>query len=250
MGRSLLICGLSGSGKSTSLRTLKNQPKTLYLNCDGGKDIPFANQLKNVVVNDPLKVLEYYKRIEKDKSRVFETVVIDTISFLMDMYEHKYVSNATNGMKAWAEYHNYFKSLMYNHVAKTYVNTVFLGHLDTYLNEETGVMMSSVPVKGALKKVGIEAFFTTVLEAKTIKLSELQNHIDSTGTSPLLNITEDEELSGYKHVFQTRIVKTSTGSRVKSPWGMFNRAETYIDNDVQMVLDRMDEFYNPKSESE
>ena len=31
-----LICGVSGSGKSTSLRNIREQPKWLYLNCEAG----------------------------------------------------------------------------------------------------------------------------------------------------------------------------------------------------------------------
>jgi hypothetical protein len=59
----------------------------------------------------------------------------------------------------------------------------------------------------------------------------------------MLTITEDEEELGFKYVFQTRLTKASTGKRIRSPMGMFSKAETYIDNDCQVLLDHLNSFY-------
>ena len=52
----------------------------------------------------------------------------------------------------------------------------------------------------------------------------------------------DKEL-GYKYVFQTRLTKETVGERLRGPMGLFSRQETYINNDMQLVFDRLQEYY-------
>ena len=59
----------------------------------------------------------------------------------------------------------------------------------------------------------------------------------------MLHITEEDELVNFKYVFQTKITKTTTGERIRSPMGLFSTKETYIDNDAQILLDHLTEFY-------
>jgi hypothetical protein len=61
--------------------------------------------------------------------------------------------------------------------------------------------------------------------------------------NPLLNITEDDEMLGYKHVFQTRLTKETVGERIRSPMGMWDKSETFIDNNIQNVIDRLHKYY-------
>lgn len=60
----------------------------------------------------------------------------------------------------------------------------------------------------------------------------------------MLHITEDEELLGFKYVYQTRLTKQTLGERIRSPMGMFSKEETFIDNDAQILLDHLEEYYN------
>lgn len=76
------------------------------------------------------------------------------------------------------------------------------------------------------------------MSTKRVTLKELEKY-----SSGLLTITEDEKEVGFKHVFQTRITKETTGDRIRSPMGLFSREETYIDNNCQEVIDRLVEFY-------
>lgn len=69
-------------------------------------------------------------------------------------------------------------------------------------------------------------------------LSKLKDY-----ANPYLNITEDDIEKGYKHVFQTRITKDTVGERIRSPLNMWTKNETYIDNNVQFVIDRLHEYY-------
>ena len=61
--------------------------------------------------------------------------------------------------------------------------------------------------------------------------------------SDLLHIEEDDEILGYKHVFQTRLTKTTVGERIRSPMGMFTREQSFIDPDAQLLLDHLKTFY-------
>lgn len=60
----------------------------------------------------------------------------------------------------------------------------------------------------------------------------------------MLHITEDEELLGFKYVYQTRLTKQTLGERIRSPMGMFKREETYIDNDVALLLNHLKNYYS------
>ncbi len=67
----ILICGYSGSGKSYSLKNIRNQDKWLYLNTEAGKKLPFKNQFKNIRIVDPKEVLSLFDAAiaAGDKSR-------------------------------------------------------------------------------------------------------------------------------------------------------------------------------------
>ena len=164
--KSLLIAGESGAGKSMSLMNIRGQEGVLYINCEGGKPLPFKNKFKRVTIDDPREIFDLYQAIIDNPGKRFHTVVIDTVSFMMERYEAVHVINSANTMAAWGAYGQFFKTLMYDYVAKADVYSIMLGHQDAVLNETTNEMTYSVPVKGALKKSGLEAYFTTVVVAK------------------------------------------------------------------------------------
>ena len=77
-----------------------------------------------------------------------------------------------------------------------------------------------------------------MVSAKKIELKVLKNF-----KSDLLTITEEDELLGYKHVFQTRLTKETVGERIRSPMGMFGQQDTYMDNDAFKLLKHLQHFY-------
>jgi hypothetical protein len=99
-------------------------------------------------------------------------------------------------------------------------------------------MERKVPIKGALKNVGLESYFSVVVAAKKVQLSQLEKY-----SSDLLTFSSDEEMLGFKYVFQTRLTKETVNERIRSPMGMFAINETYINNDVQLLLDRLTAYY-------
>lgn len=94
----ILLCGKSATGKSASLRDLKNQEGVMYLNTESGKRLPFKNKFKSYTITDPLQVLEAFDVAETMEG--VHTIVVDSLTYLLDMYESLYVLNAANTMKA------------------------------------------------------------------------------------------------------------------------------------------------------
>ena len=94
----ILICGKSATGKSAALMGLKNPEGVMYLNCEAGKKLPFRSKFKQFTITDPLQVYEAFDHAETDPS--IHTIVVDSLTFLMEMYESVYVVNSANTMQA------------------------------------------------------------------------------------------------------------------------------------------------------
>ena len=232
----VLIVGYSATGKSASLRNIRDQHKWLYLNCEAGKRLPFKNKFQNHRIEDPYQVHEAFDYGTGNPE--VGGIITDSLTFLMDMYETQYVLPSTNTMKAWGDFGQFFKILMQQKVTAFAKPTIFTAHVGDVLDEKAMEIKTSVPIKGSLKNNGVEAYFSTVVAAKKMSVKDLTGY-----KSDLLNITDEEQELGYKHVFQTRPTKTTTGERIRSPMGMFTKEQTFIDNDCQLLLDHLDEFY-------
>lgn len=232
----VLIVGYSATGKSASLRNIRNQDQWLYLNCEAGKRLPFKNKFQSYRIEDPYQVHEAFDYGTSNPE--VSGIITDSLTFLMDMYETQYVLPSSNTMKAWGDFGQFFKILMQQKVTAFAKPTIFTAHVGDVLDEKAMEMKTSVPIKGSLKNNGVEAYFSTVVAAKKIAVKDLTPY-----KSSLLNITDEEQELGYKHVFQTRPTKTTTGERIRSPMGMFSKEQTFIDNDAQLLLDHLDEFY-------
>ena len=233
----VLVVGYSTQGKSASLRNIRNQERWVYLNTEAGKRLPFKNNFNRINITNPYDVIAYFDECIENKDQV-DGIVLDSMTFLMDMFETQFIVNAADGRAAWGAYQQFFKTVMQQKVAEFGKPVIIIAHVKDELDEKNMEIKTSVPIKGALKNNGVEAYFTTVVAAKKIPIKELEKY-----GSKMLVITEEEQELGYKHVFQTRITKGTTGERIRSPMGMFERSETYIDNDVQVLLDHLQEFY-------
>ena len=85
------------------------------------------------------------------------TIVVDSLSFLLEMFESVYVIPAADGRSAWALFQQFFKSLMQDKVAKSTKTVIMTAHVLSLYNETNQAIEVKVPVKGALKNIGIEA---------------------------------------------------------------------------------------------
>jgi hypothetical protein len=232
----VLLCGKSATGKSASLMQLDKPEGVIYLNCEAGKKLPFKSKFKQYVITDPLQVMEAFDAAETMPE--VHTIVVDSLTYLLDMYESVYVNGSANGMKAWGDFAQFFKTLMQQNVAKSSKNVIFTAHTMDTLNESEMLMETKVPVKGSLKNNGIESYFSVVITSKKVALKALKDY-----GSKLLVITPEEEALGFKYVFQTKITKETVNERLRGPLGLFETKETFIDNNLQLVVNRLQAYY-------
>lgn len=232
----VMVVGKSSTGKSASLMSMEKPEGVMYLNCESGKKLPFKSKFKQFTITDPYQVLEAFDHAESDPK--IHTIIIDTLTYLMEMFESVHVLPSTNTMNAWGQYQQYFKQLMQDKVAKSTKDVIFLAHTSDSYNESELVTETKVPVKGALKNNGLESYFSLVIATKKIPIKNLKGY-----ENDLLKITPEEEALGYKHCFQTMLTKETVNDRLRGPMGMWSRNETYIDNNIQLVMDRIREYY-------
>lgn len=232
----ILLGGKSASGKSTSLMGLRDPEGVMYLNCEAGKRLPFRAKFKQYTITDPLQICEAFDAAEKMPE--VHTIIVDSLTYLMDMYESLYVINSTNTMQQWSAFAQYFKTLMQHYVAKSSKKVIFTAHTADTLNEGEMVMETKVPIKGSVKNNGVESYFTVVIASKKVPIKQLKDY-----NSPLLTITPEEEALGFKYVFQTKLTKETVNERLRGPIGLFDTKETFMDNNIQLVLDRLEEYY-------
>ena len=234
--RVVVVTGISGSGKSTALRNMDN---VVHLNCEEGKDILFTLKnkqfFKSTHITTPMQVIEYIQLAE-DKPQV-QTIVIDGLNYLMDMYESQFIYKSADTRSAWQDYGQFYKDLVHN-IAVSSKDFIILAHVAYRYNEQNMAIEATIPVKGALAKAGLEASFTTVIGADIVKLEDLEKY-----SNPLLNITEDDKEDGFKYVLQTRKLADTKNTLIKVPVGVFARNEAFIDSDMSLVMQRLREYY-------
>ena len=233
----VLLCGKSATGKSTSLMGLDKPEGVMYLNCESGKRLPFKSKFREFTCTDPLQIYEGFTAAEGMPE--IHTIVVDSLTMLMELFESVYVIGSANTMAQWGAYAQYFKNLMQQYVAKSSKNVIFIAHTQDTLNESEMVMETKTPVKGSLKGTGLEAYFSAVIYSKKVPLKTLKDY-----TNGLLTISEEESALGYKYVFQCRLTKDTVHERIRGPIGLFNNNETFIDNNMQLVLNRLHDYYS------
>lgn len=230
----VLGLGKPSTGKSSSLRNLPAD-KTAYINFDG-KPVPFPVPFyKNIKIKNIDHVLAGLDSLEADDN--VEYIIVDTITFMMEMYENQKVVTAVNTQKAWGDYAQFYISFLHR-IKTSSKKIVVFGHTSDVYNEAELVTEQRVPVKGAVGKRGVEADFTIIVGSKKIRTDLL------TTKNELLNITDIEEEDGFKYVFQTRVTKDTLNEKMRSPLNLWSRDELMIDNDIVLVMDRITEYYN------
>lgn len=234
--RLVLIVGESGAGKSASLRDLEDQEGVIFFNCESGKEIPFKNKFNEVVVEDPNEIFDVLDEYRDNDS--MHTVVIDSLTLLMEMYESVHVLTAADTRKAWGDYAQFFKILMQQYVAPMNKRFIFLAHTESTLDSETGVYNVRVPVKGSLAKISVEAYFSIIVAAKKVRTKELEKY-----ENDMLDISKREAAVGYKHVFQTLPTKATVGEKIRGPFDLWEDEQTYINNNAQWLIEYIDSYY-------
>lgn len=214
MSKVICVAGESGSGKTTSMRTL--DPKTtLYIDCDkkglswkGWKqqynEDPNKNYIRTDFVSTVMSALKKTNETWKDK----KVVIIDTINGLMIADEMR--RSKEKGYDKWIDLAACVWDLVcYAHDLRDDLTVIFTAHTQTD-HDEAGYMFTRIKTSGKkLDKIVLESKFTTVLLAKCVD---------------------------GKYLFETQ----ARNSTAKSPLGAFDTFE--IDNDMSKVLKALEDF--------
>jgi hypothetical protein len=239
--RVVLIAAPPSMGKTHSLYKMADDPGVAYLNTDL-KDLPFRvpkKGMKVLKVEEPQTAIDAIDDLEDGYPEV-HTVILDTITFLMDQYENQIVLDSSDTRKAWQGYAQFYKNLMHK-IKCSSKNYIILAHTFTEYKEEELTMETRVPIKGSVGKTGIEADFNIVLSCKKVTLKALEKEGVE---SDFLTISKKEERLGFKYVFQTELTKKTLSEKIRSPMGLWEDGELYIDNDISHITQRLSEYYS------
>jgi len=107
----VLIMGRPNVGKSHSLINLENPERIAYFNTDM-KELPFPSKFKiNKEISQPYEILDYIDQIEEHGKEI-DTVVLDTLTFLFDMFENQIINTSADTQKSWGAYAQFYQTLM------------------------------------------------------------------------------------------------------------------------------------------
>lgn len=219
MARIMAIMGESGSGKTTSLRTL-NPETTCIIDCDKkglswrGWKKQYNSERKNYTACDDVAMVQASMLKIAEKRPEVSVIVIDTIGSLMVADEMR--RSKEKGYDKWLD----LAVCIWNLIdaacpLRDDLTVVFMAHVQTE-RDDSGFVFSRIKTSGRkLDKIVLESKFPIVLYAKNI----------------------DGEF-----VFETH-AKQSTA---KSPLGLFD--EETIPNDLKFVIEALDAYENSEEE--
>lgn len=215
MAKTICIMGESGSGKTTSTRTL-DPLTTFYIDCDK-KGLPYKKwrelyngDKKNYVATDaPTTVLSILKHINDDEEyKHIKTVVIDTVNAIMVSEEMR--NAKVQGFGKWTDLAQYVWEIFdYCLTMRNDLTVVIIAHSITD-TDDAGLVFTHIRTNGRkLEKI--------VLESK-------------------LNVVLLAECKDGNYIFHTKPDRSS----VKTPIDMFEEDE--IPNDLSLVLKALEEY--------
>lgn len=214
MSRLICIMGESGSGKTTSMRTL-DPAITYYIDSDGkglawkGWRSQYSAEKRNYVVSREIpSIRDLIVNISQKKPET-KIIVIDTLNTCMVDKEVKGMKE--NGYGKWIDLTQFvWDCIETAGQQRDDLTVIFVMHSET-IRDDFGYTFTRIKTNGRkLEKIVPESLFGTVLLAKK---------------------TDDG-----RYVFETQ-AKNSTA---KSPMGAFDSFE--IDNDMGAVIKALEEY--------
>jgi hypothetical protein len=215
MAKTICLMGESGSGKSTSTRTL-DPTTTMYIDCDK-KGLPwkgwrqqYSGENKNYIATDtPATVMMTLTAVNNnEKYKHIKTIVIDTINGVMVSEEMR--NAKVQGYGKWTDLAQYVWEIFdYCLTMRDDVTVIIIAHSITD-TDDNGIVFTHIRTNGRkLEKI--------VLESK-------------------LNVVLLAECKDGKYIFHTRADRSS----VKTPLGAFEEDE--IPNDAAAVIKALEEY--------
>ena len=214
MAMVIAVMGESGSGKSTSMRTLPPE-STYYIDADG-KGLPWRGwrQQYNAEKKNYFRGSEKEKIISildgiNNKRQDIKYVVVDTINGIM--VDDEMARMKEKSYDKWADLAAaVYGMIIYSLRMRDDMTIIFVAHTQVDRDENTGMTWTRIKTNGRkLDKIVLESKFTTVFHARC--------------------------LDG-QYIFETR----SNNSTAKTPMGAFEEAT--IENDIMKALERLEEY--------
>jgi hypothetical protein len=211
----VLCVGDTGNGKTSSLR---NMPlaNTVYINVDQ-KPLPFKHKdlYKHVNLSSTQQMLVGMDQIEDDEQ--VEYCVVDTISYLGDMFYNEYIRYASDSRAMWGAYKDYLLDVI-NKAKKSRINYIFLAHAQDVYDEKEQITKTFARVQGSLRG-NLEGHFTYVL----------------------FNVVKSGSDGMPEFCYLTNKTRGNLGVSAKTPMGMFD--EAYIPNDITVFHEAVTQFH-------
>jgi len=208
----VLVCGESGSGKSSTFRNLDPET-TLFVNTEN-KPMPFRtfSKFKNVNVTKYKEFSQLMRELKKDTK--YKTVVIDSFTSLTEIVG-RYTDTVFTGFEQWKQYNQLLQDALWD--IKELPQQVFMTGIPEYAETLPGSTKGYIRVKGKeLKYGGAEKEFAIVLWTKLIE-------------------GEDGEIVDYQLQY-----KPSKHNSAKAPHEMF---EGEVPNDAKFIIEKIHEYY-------
>jgi len=214
----ILVVGPTGSGKTTSLRNL-DKTKTVYIDFDRKAIKAFRDMDKFrewVKIDFIDHLMPGLAGLESDPE--CDTIVIDTLSFALDMFVAQKIDTAADTRAAWGDYKKWYKEMI--HFAKSSSKSyIFLTHEKSSYNEASMEVKTTAYAQGSISGM-IEADFAVVAYS--------HKYVD-----------EATGLPAYG--FLVGPTKDTIALSAKSPMGMFG-SPLLKDNDVIELLEAADSY--------
>lgn len=226
MANIAIILGKSGTGKSTSIKSL-NPQETVVLNTLK-KRLPFkgSNSLYNEQNKNLFNVDEYtqvitYLNAISDKATHVKNVIIDDSIYIMRKEFFKRAKES--GYGKFTELAQHFQQIIATaENLRSDLNIFFILHSEEIINDKT-IVGHKVSTVGKL----LEEQYNPV-EAVTVVLFSAVKYDDKGAAS----------YGFYTH----KCMQGNVEIPAKSPAGMFE--EDFIPNDLGFVIQKMNEYYN------
>lgn len=213
MAKMICVMGESGSGKTTSMRTL-DPGTTYYIDVDGkglvwkGWKNQYGAGKKNYSRSRDIPVISALVNNVAEKAPSIKTVVIDTLNTAMVDKEVR--SMGEKGYDKWVDLAQYVWSMITDAATlRDDLTVIVVMHSET-VRDEMGNVWTHVRTNGRkLEKLVLESLFNVVLLAKRNDAGE--------------------------YVFET----LSNHSTAKAPMGALNQEEP---NDMGLILKKLEDY--------
>ncbi len=213
----ILIVGPTSTGKTTSLRNLPLE-RSAYIDIDrksikGFKDMDKFKEWVKLDYIDHL--IPGLIGLEADPD--CDYIIIDTLSFGLDMFVAQHIDTAADTRAAWGEYKKWYKELIH-HIKTSKKSYIILMHDKSIFNEESMEVKTTAYAQGSISGK-IEADFAVV--AYTHKY------------------VNEDGLPAYG--FLVGPTKETIALSAKAPMGMFNEP-LVPDNDILTLFKAIEEY--------